>query len=152
MRLAEIVWAHDASVDPTPYFPVLARSPEGRFIVVPLREASESNFVLEISDRDLAQINSDLTSRVSTNQSAYPYFKILARRTEYTDVVLEVPTKGDFWFKSWYRIQNGTIHPRRITRYSPMMAMFVFPLSLLAGVFSLRLCDEITRRIRKAPR
>ena len=152
MRLAEFAWTRDASIDPPPDFPVLARSADGRFVVVSLERGSpQSNLVLDVSDRDLQQINKDLTSRISTSRPGYSYFEVLGRYGPYTDVVLEVPAKRDFWSKSWYRIQDGAIRPQKITRYGPMMGIFVLTLACLVGVFAVRLCDRIARRPQKAP-
>lgn len=149
MRLAEIAWTRDVSADPPSYFPVLARSSQGKFMVVRFRNPSaQSSPVLEIADQDLEPINRDLTSSVSPTLPTYSYFRILERRPAFIDVALIVPTKGDFWSRSQYRIQNGVIYPQRITNYGPAMAFFVGPLSLLAGVFGVWLCERVGRRFR----
>jgi hypothetical protein len=146
MRLVETLLTWNISSDPPSDFPVLARSSKGNFVIVQLRNLPGSNPVLEIADRDLEQINKDLRAKVSSDQSPYAYFKVLGRGAGYTDVSLEVPTKGDFWSKGWYRIQDKSIHPQRIINYGPTMAIFIIPLSLLAGAIGVLCFNRMTRR------
>jgi len=146
IKLVEVMLTQNVSSDPPPYFPVLARSPEGRFVVARLQNVTgQTDLVLEVADRDLERINRDLGSRISAD-NRYPYFRVLQRGRGYTDVSLEVPTKGDFWPKSWYRIQRGSIHPQRILNYGPIIAMLVFPLSLLAGALGVYFCNRVMRQ------
>ena len=141
----------NVSADP-PYFPILARSSQGKFVIARLRDAlRQSNPVLEIADTDLEQINRDLRSSISPKQSTYAYFKVVRKGEGYTDVSLEVPPQGEFWFKSWYRIQDGTIHPQRINRYGPFIPILALPLSLLGGVFGVFCFDALNRRSRAKP-
>jgi len=151
MRLVETLLTWNISSDPPSDFPVLARSSQGNFVIVQLRNLPESNPVLEIADRDLEQINKELRAKASSDQSPYVYLKVLGRGAGYTDVSLEVPTKGDFWSKGWYRIQDKSIHPQRIINYGPMMAILIFPISLLGGAIGLRCFNTIAHHYAAKP-
>lgn len=93
----EMLLTRNVSSDPPPYFPVLVRSSQDKFVIERLRNLSaQSNPVLEISDSDLELISGDLRSLISADHSKYAYFKVLGKGARYTDVSLEVPAKGDF--------------------------------------------------------
>ena len=146
MFVAEMLFTRNVASDPPPDFPVLAQSSKGRFVIATLRDMpGQSHLVLEIRDGDLDRINADLNSRISRHHSMYPYFRVVDKGDGHVDVSLEVPTKSDFWFKSWYRIQGGGVHPQQILRYGPHMAFFVGPLCLLAAVFAVRGYNRIAR-------
>src|SRR5580658_2317948 len=83
LRLVEILLTWNISSDPPPYFPVLVRSSQGKFFIVRLRYLTPQSYpVLEVSDRDLEQINKDLRSTVSSGQSTYAYFRVLNRGSD----------------------------------------------------------------------
>jgi hypothetical protein len=143
---AEMLWSRDVSSEPPPYFPVLIRSPEGKFIVEKLQNVSpQSSLVTEMTDQDVAKINSDLRSSISLQNSNHAYFRIVGRGKGYTDVSLEVPTTADFPPKGWYRIQNGAIHPQRIVFNGPALALFSIFLPFVAGAIAVWCCNRIMR-------
>ncbi len=133
---AEMLWTKNVSSGTPPYFPVLVRS-QNKFGVDRLQSLSpQSTVVTEITDRDLDEINRDLRSSVSVDNSKYDYFRVVDRGDSYTDVSLEVPSRGDFWPKAWYRIQNGAVHPQRIIFYGPSLGIVGLILPLVAGVIA----------------
>jgi hypothetical protein len=140
-RAAERLWTRDVSAGPPPDFPVLVRSSQNIFGVDRLQNLSpQSILVTEITNRDLDEINKALRSSVSTDNSKYAYFRVVARGDGYTDVSLEVPSKGDSWPKAWYRIQNGSVHAQRIIFYGPLLGVFSLVLPLVAGVLAVLCC------------
>jgi len=144
---AEMLWTRNVSSGPPPYFPVLVRSSQNKFGVDQFQNLSpQSTVVTEITDRDLDEINRDLRSSVSADNSKYDYFRVVGKGDGYTDVSLEVPGRGDFWPKAWYRIQNGAAHPQRIIFYGPWLGIagFIFP--LVAGVIAVLVCNRFMYR------
>jgi hypothetical protein len=119
------------------YFPVLVRSAQNQFAVNQIESLSPgAKVVTEIRDQDLDEINRDLRSSVSADNSKYEYFRIISRGDGYTDVSLEAPAKGDFWPKGWYRIQNGAVHPQRILFYGPSLGIIGLILPFGAGILA----------------
>lgn len=100
----------------------------------------------------------DLQSRIPSlaKKPLYQYFRVLRRGPDYVDVSLEVPTTGDFWPKSWYRIQNGLVYPQRMIFLGPGFGMFVVIGPTLAGIASAVVLRFVlrwqrTRRSQTAP-
>jgi hypothetical protein len=109
-------------------------------------KSSEAVLVTDVRDADLDEINKDLSSRIHVEGYQYNYFKVIRRGEGYTDVSLEVPTTGDFWGKSWYRLQNGAVHPQRIMFFGPIFGMFVAIPAVLGGVIAVLTLRLIIRR------
>ncbi len=138
-----MLWTKNVSSGTPPYFPVLVRSSQNKFGVDWLQSLSpQSTVVTEITDRDLEGINKDLRSLVSADNSKYDYFRVVGKGDTYTDVSLEVPSRGDFWPKAWYRIQNGSVHPQRIIFYGPWLGIAGLILPLVAGVIAVLVCKR----------
>jgi hypothetical protein len=149
-RVAERLMTRDLSAEPISdlFLPVLVQSSDGKnkfSIDFHPGLIPQSKLVTEIKDRDLDKINRDLGSRIGAENSHYAYFKIIERGNGYTDVSLEVPTTGDFWPKSWYRIQDGSVHPQRRLFYGPGLAMIAAYLSALGGTIALLCCNRVLR-------
>src|SRR5215472_1967056 len=133
--VVETLWTKNVSSGAPPYFPVLVRSAQNKFAVNPIQSLSPgAKVVTEIAEEDLNEINRDLRSSVSADNSKYDYFRIVGRGDGYTDVSLEAPAKGDFWPKAWYRIQSGAVHPQRILFYGPLSGIIGLILPLGAGI------------------
>jgi hypothetical protein len=111
----------------------------------------DSKLVTEVSDSDVATINRDLRASVSDYRSSSDYFKVLRRGAEFVDVSLEAPTKGDFWGKNSYRIQNGGIHPQRQIFFGPVFGAAVAALASIAGVLAVMSFESaLSRRTEMA--
>jgi hypothetical protein len=137
-QLMEKLWSRDISSGPLNpgLVPVLVHShADGKFSVGFFPDLSSGAVVVtDVRDQDLAVINTDLRSRIPVKDYQYNYFKVLHRGQGYTDVSLEVPTTGDFWRKSWYRLQSGSVHPQRLIFFSPFFGFLVLILPTTAGV------------------
>ncbi len=147
--LAERSWIEDVTNQEPEYFPVLMQSADndGIFSTGYLDYTSQLHVVTEITKEDLAKINSDLRSRISTNSFARDYFSIKRQEDSFIDVALEVPTLHDSMSKSWYRIQDGKVLPQRRVRYGPGFALVVLPWTLLAGLLSSLIVSRLIRLI-----
>lgn len=154
-----------ASLNSASYFYVVAKACDGteRFIIDRLGKdhVNDCNFakqaspdsptsvlVTEFSPEDVNKINEDLSATVSQDGYKYEYFVVIKRGSDYTDVSLETPTKGDYWRKGWYRIESGQIRPQRICFYGPGWGLLMLPMMLAAGVIVLwfyRLLEKYVR-------
>jgi len=104
-----------------------------------------SKLVTEFKDQDLEAINSDLRASVSAESSHYVYFKVLKRAEEYTEVQLETPTTGDFWFKYSYRIERGHVRLLKSMGFGPMFGLAVAILPIFVGVLAIICGDRLLR-------
>jgi len=149
VRLNEMLWARDVSADTPSYFPILVRTQQGRFAVQELGKLSpDSPVATSTSDPNLAEINEQLRVSIRDNTSKYTYFRVLKRGDRYTEVSLEVPTVGDFWRKSWYTIEDGTVHPQRLLFNGPFVGMFSLMLPALCGVGATFLSEYFLQKMR----
>jgi hypothetical protein len=135
--VVEKLWTKNVPSGTPAYFPVLVQSAQNKFAVNPIQSLSPgAKVVTEIREQDLDEINRDLRSSISADNSKYEYFRIIGRGDGYTDVSLEAPAKGDFWPKAWYRVQNGAVHPQRILFYGPSLGIAGLILPLGAGIIA----------------
>lgn len=110
---------------------------------------SEGVLVTNITDAEVAEANRDLHAYVSDDGGTWEYLKVIARGKDYVDVSLMNPTTSDFWDTSWYRMQNGAVHPQRICFYGPGWLVFLLPI-IAIGVAILFLCYWLIERyVRK---
>ena len=110
----------------------------------------ESKLVTAFSDEDLEIINRDLRASISDETSKYVYFKVLQRGQGYVDVSLEAPTRGDFWRKNSYRIQNGGVHPQRIIFFGPLFGLIVAIPPTVAGIAAVLGCNGLIKRRQRS--
>ena len=149
--LMETLWARDVSSKQelqTHSFAVLVRQPDrANQYGIDFYPGLEplSKLVTDFADQDLAVINRDLRASVS-DETKYVYFKVLRREKGYVDVSLETPTRGDFWRKNSYRIQNGEVHPQRIIFFGPLYGLIVAIPPTLAGVSAVLGCYVLIKR------
>jgi hypothetical protein len=154
-QLIEKRWTQDFSTQreiPTRLFAVLVRQPDrgNRFAVDHYPGIGpQSKLVTDFADHDLDDINRDLRASISAERSRYVYFKVLGRGPGYVDVSLEQPTTGDYWRKNSYRIQNGEVHPQRITFFGPVFGIVVAILPTIAGLLAALSCELVVRRCRR---
>ena len=153
--LMEKLWTRDTSSEKElqpRLFAVLVRQPDraNRYAVdfYPDLEP-ESRLVTDFSDQDIATINRDLRASISAETSKYVYFTVLRRGQGYVDVLLEAPTRGDFWRKNSYRIQDGEIHPQRIIFFGPGFGLIVAIPPAVVGIIAVLGCDALISRRQK---
>jgi hypothetical protein len=88
-RVVERLWARDVSAAPPPYFPILLRSQQGKFVIERFQNLSpQSRLVTDIANPDVDTINGDLRFSISAENSKYSYVRILGRGEGYTDATL----------------------------------------------------------------
>ena len=144
-------WQERATIHPVTdsekdFFPILARSNEGKYIVARFRDLPiGTTLVSSVSREDEEKINRDLCNSIGWS-GYYRYFQVLADENGALHVSLEVPTTHDSKVKGWYTLKQGSITPQRIVRYGPGFAFIVMPWTLVAGLVGVALYLVLIRR------
>jgi hypothetical protein len=148
-RWLEQGWIRPVSATETRDFPVLARSPEGAYIVAYLDTVPAGvRLVQAVSRADEKKINRDLCDGLGWS-GEYRYFRVLAEGPAATEVSLEVPTTRNRKTQSWYALRDGAIIPQRMLLYGPGFAFIVMQWSAGVGVACIIIYLLLVRRRKK---
>ena len=144
-NLCERFAVHQITEPEKKNFPVLARSPDGKYVACRLSELPTGVLpVTSISREKEQEINRNLCDSIGWN-GYHRYFQVLTEENGLIQVSLEVPTLHDSKTVGWYAIQQGSIIPQRIVSYGPGFAFIAMFWTFIASLFGIAILRVFIR-------
>jgi len=137
---------HSVAQSEKKFFPVLARSADGKYLAAQLEDLPiGAVLVYSVTREEEKKINRDLCDSIGW-AGDYRYFRVLTEEEGTIQVSLEVPTTHDSKIKGWYVLKQGSIIPQRIVKYGPGFAFIVMPWTVLASLTGVAIYLVLVRR------
>lgn len=133
--------------------PVLARTPEGKYVVLHYGEPKGSEIVKTVAGLDVDRVNRDIREARGVRDD-YPYFKMHRDAGGGGEVVLDLPSKKNEWvIRGYYSLKNEEIAPQRMLAYfGPGLAILSIPWSFAASVLGVGMFCLFFRSAKKSER